>query len=350
MKEIKIKTIIRIALLAGTAISMFFVPWILVWAWILPLPDTIDEQIDEALGHGFDGMIVYVDSPNKSPEYFTGGWHDRSKHIPAYPKALFKIASISKLYTAVAVAKLVSEGRLSLNKTLAEYMPELSSRIEYADKITLKMMVGHRSGIPDYTRTPNFWNSPKYTGDFKFMNLILDKPADFEPDKSYGYSNTNYLLIRKIINNELGYNYKQYIKEEILIPNGLNHTFSSIKEVNMDSLMSGYYVGYEEDTKTNFYGSMVATAEDVGKFVRALNDGSLLTDKEQKIYSSIYVFEHGGLLVGYESYAKYYEDIDAVVVQFVNTTDFDGYTWNLSEIIFNRIGKILTANIHKSSN
>ena len=45
----------------GTAISMFFVPWILVKAWILPLPDTVQEQVDEAFGHGFDGMIVYVD-------------------------------------------------------------------------------------------------------------------------------------------------------------------------------------------------------------------------------------------------------------------------------------------------
>jgi D-alanyl-D-alanine carboxypeptidase len=53
--------IIRILLFVGTAISLFFVPWLLVKAWIMPLPDTIQEQMDEAIGHGFDGMIVYVD-------------------------------------------------------------------------------------------------------------------------------------------------------------------------------------------------------------------------------------------------------------------------------------------------
>ena len=62
---------------------------------------------------------------------------------------------------------------------------------------------------------------------------------------------------------------------------------------------------------------------------------------EQEIYSSIYKYEHTGLIPGYQSIAKYYKDIDAVVIQFTNTTNFDGYNWNLSEIIYNRIVKIL---------
>jgi D-alanyl-D-alanine carboxypeptidase len=79
----------------------------------------------------------------------------------------------------------------------------------------------------------------------------------------------------------------------------------------------------------------------VGIFMRALNDGSLFDEGEQEIYSSIYVYEHGGLLPGYQSIAEYHKDIDTVVVQFVNTTDFDGYDWDLSEIVINRIVKIL---------
>ena len=86
---------------------------------------------------------------------------------------------------------------------------------------------------------------------------------------------------------------------------------------------------------------MVATAKDVGIFLRALNDGSLFDEGEQAIYSSIYVYEHTGLLPGYQSIAKYHKDIDTIVIQFVNTTNFDGYTWNLSEIVYNRIVKIL---------
>jgi hypothetical protein len=128
------------------------------------------------------------------------------------------------------------------------------------------------------------------------------------------------------------------------MPLGLKNTFGSLSEVNIDEVMSGYYVGIEKDFKTEDTGLMLATAEDVGIFLRALNDGSVFNEGEQEIYSSIYVYEHTGLIPGYQSIAKYHKDIDAVVIQFVNTTNFDGYTWNLSEIVYNRIVKIVRSN------
>ena len=140
----------------------------------------------------------------------------------------------------------------------------------------------------------------------------------------------------------LGYNLFQFIQEEILKPLNLNHTYGSIHDVNMDDVMSGYYVGYDSDLKTDDIGSMLATADDLGKFIRALNDGSVFKDKkEQEIYSSIYKYEHTGLIPGYQTIAKYHNDIDVVVIQFTNTVDFEGYNWNLSEIEYNRILKIL---------
>ncbi len=319
---------------------MFFVPWILVWAWILPLPDTVQEQVNEAIGHGFDGMIVYVDQSGKPPAFYTAGWHDRKNKIPADPQALFKIASISKLYVAVATAKLVNDKRLSLDKTLADYFPELVGKIEYADKITLRLMLQHRSGIPNYTDHPGYWENPPESSE-EALELALDLPTNFEPDEDYGYSNTNYMLISNIIDKVVGYSHDQYIKEEILIPLELNNTFSSLSEVDIDDVMSGYYVGIEADLKTDNSGVMIATAEDVGIFLRALNDGSLFDEGEQAIYSSIYVYEHTGLIPGYQSFAKYHKDIDTIVIQFVNTTNFDGYNWNTSEIVYSRIVKIL---------
>lgn len=331
--------IIRILLLVGTITSMFFVPWILVKAWILPLPATVQEQVNQAIGHGFDGMIVYVDQGGKPPAFYAGGWKDRENKIPADPKSLFKIASISKLYTAVAIAKLANAKRLSLDETLADYFPELVGRIENAEDITLRLMVQHRSGIPNFTNNPTYWENEQENGK-KALEFALDLPASFEPDKGYEYSNTNYLLLRKLMDKLLGYSHHQYIKEEILVPLGLNNTFFSLSEVNIDDVMSGYYVGIDTDFKTNENG-MLATAEDVGIFIRALNDGTVFKAGEQEIYSSIYEYKHGGLVPGYQSLAEYHQDIDAVVVQFVNTTDFQGYEWNLSEIIYSRIVKIL---------
>jgi D-alanyl-D-alanine carboxypeptidase len=335
----KKKQILRIVFIMASIASLFFVPWIIVKAWIMPLPDTVQEQVSDAIGYGFDGMIVYVDQAGKPPEFYAAGWHDRKNKIPADPKALFKIASISKLYLAVAITKLVKDKHLSLDETLAHYFPELEGRIENAEKITLRMMVQHRSGIPNLTDNPGFWETPPKSSE-EALEFALDLPANFEPDEDYGYSNTNYLLLSELIDKEVGYSHHQYIKEKILIPLGLSNTFGSLSEVDIADVMSGYYVGYDDDLKTEENG-MLATAEDVGIFLRALNEGSVFDEGEQEIYSSIYVYDHTGLVPGYQSIAKYHKDIDTVVIQFMNTTNFDGYNWNLSEVFYSRIVKIL---------
>jgi CubicO group peptidase (beta-lactamase class C family) len=339
MKQNKTKKMLKLLLILASLFSLTFVPWTLVKAWGLPLPDTIQEQLDEAINYDFEGMVVYIDQADQKPKQYASGWHNRESKIPAKPDALFKIASISKLYDAVAVTKLVSQGRLSLDKTLAEYLPTLLGKIENADKITLRLMIQHRSGIPNFTDAPKFWEAPTETFE-ESLDLILGKPANFKPGKDYEYCNTNYLLINKIMDNELGYGNFKFIQEKILNPLHLKNTFSSLKEVNIDSVMSGYHIGYPHDVKTNDYG-MHARAEDVGVFLRALNNGSLFEEGEKEIYSSIYQYEHSGWVPGYQSFAKYYEDIDAVVIAFYNTTDPKLYNWNLSEIINKRIYKIL---------
>lgn len=331
--------IVRILLFVGTITSLFFVPWLLIKAWILPLPDSIQEQMNQAIDHGFDGMIVYVDQAGKPPQSFAAGWHNRESELPAKPNALFKIASIKKLFDAVSVAKLVNANRLSLDKSVADYFPNLLGRIEFADKITLKMMVQHRSGMPNFTNTPNFWASPPQSFE-ESLALILDKPANFKPGEEYEYCNTNYLLIQKIIENELGYDSFTFIQDEILFPLAMKNSFSSLTNVDIQNVMSGYHVGHPYDLKEDEHG-MLSTAEDIGKFIRALNDGSVFQGNEQKIYASIYEFEHSGWVPGYQSFAEYHDDIDAVVVQFYSNTDPELYNWNLSQIVNGRIHEIL---------
>lgn len=224
MKKQKIKLAFRIALFTATAASMFFVPWILVKAWILPLPDTVQEQVNEAVGHGFDGMIVYIDQTGKPPAFYTGGRKDRDNKIPADHNALFKIASIEKLYIAVSIAKLAKQMRLSLDETVADYFPELQGKIQHAKTITLRMLAQHSSGIPNFTSNPDYWKNEQENGD-RALELALALPASFKPDKGYEYSNTNYLLLGKVIERVTGYSHHQYIQDEILAPLNLNNTF-----------------------------------------------------------------------------------------------------------------------------
>lgn len=340
--------------IVAIAIAIVIAPLDLVPTWVAPLPDTVQEEIEDAVDQGLDGIIVYVDQAGRPPQFYAAGWKNKMTKEPADPHALFRIGSISKLYIATAVAKLVNHGSLSMDETLADYLPELAGRIEYADQITLRMMVKHRSGIPNFTDDEGWDWFASQTDINKSLDLVLDEPAEFEPDARYSYSNTNYLLIGRILDNVLGYSHHQYIAGEILAPLGLTNTYSLLSQVEYDEIASGYWYEYDDDLRQLDHvipgGSMIATAQDVGIFLRALNDGSLLNDDEQAIYSSIYEYEHTGWVPGYYSIARYHEDIDAVVVQFVSTTGGDtwgvasvigGKATGISRIIYNRIVRIL---------
>lgn len=303
----------------------------------------MQEQVDDLIDRGIDGIIVYVDKAGQPPEFYTSGWKDRGNKIPADPQAVFKIASITKLYVAAVVAKLAARQELSLERTLAEYLPSLEGRIENADQITLAMLVQHRSGIPEYNNIAGYKYFDPSSESRTVLDLVMDQPADFEPGSKFGYSNTNYYLIGEIIQKTLGNDYTHFIKQDILEPLGLTHTYTSMDQVDLDDLMSGYTIEYNGDLKevnhTGPMGSMLATAQDTGIFLRALNDGTLFTEAEQATYSSIYQYGHTGLLPGYSSIARYHKDIDTVVIQFVNTSG--ARMWWIMDVNYKRIVRIL---------
>ncbi len=268
----RIVHILRIIMpIVGIICIVVFSPWDGIWAWLTPLPDTVQEELDDAIGLGLDGIIVYVDEAGEPPALYAAGWKNRENKIPADPQSLFKIGSISKLYVAAATAKLVNAQSLSLDDTLADHLPELVGRIEYADQITLRMMLQHRSGIPNFTDQDEFdWFTPQTNID-KDLEMVLDEPADFKPDTRYSYSNTNYLLIGRILDKVLGYSHEQYIASEILAPLGLTNTYLSLGQAKYEDVVSGYWYQYDDDLRYLDFsipgGSMVAKAQDVGIFL-----------------------------------------------------------------------------------
>ena len=299
---------------------------------------TVQEEMDKAVENGFDGMIVYVNQAGNSSFYSTG-FNNRENQIPADPHSLFKIASISKLYLAAATATLIANDQLSLDAKLSDLLPEVEGKIEYADEITLELMLQHRSGIRDWSYEPGI-EGETFDDYMSFMARIYDKEAKFKPDKKYGYSNSNYLLIAEILDRTLGYSHQDYIQAEILDPLGLVNTYKDSKASDTNRVMSGYLIGWEPDLRSWDFplpgGNMVASAEDVGTFLRALIDGTFFTDKEQEIYSSVYEYEHTGWLPGYCSIVRYHSDIDAVIVQFVNTSGKE-ILWLKLKRVYNRI-------------
>jgi D-alanyl-D-alanine carboxypeptidase len=333
-------TILRIVMpTVAFASLIYFVPWMLVKAWLTPLPSSIQDQLDHAVSLGMDGIIVDVDQAGKPPVTYTAGFNNREMASPAQAGDLFKIASIGKLYVAVAFTKLAASGSISLDATLAATFPELADRIDYADEITLRMMVQHRSGIPNLTDHPDYpWTQPPKSAE-EALNYALDLPAAFRPDADYAYSNTNFLLIAEAMDRVLGYSHQDYIQTQILGPLNLTETFANMHEVPEERIMCGYAVGWPYDIKGNDFGSMVASVADVGKFIRALNTGGLLNTEERALYEILYTFEHTGLVPGYQSIARYIPEHGAVVIQFNNTSG--GNMWSLAEINYKRVIQLL---------
>ncbi|MBN2156262.1 MAG: beta-lactamase family protein [Candidatus Lokiarchaeota archaeon] len=343
----KTKNLIGISfLVVSLAVSAFFIPWSLLFMRLSPLPDSIQTEIENTVAkRNIDGIIVYIDEAGEVSK-FSAGYNDRDAKTEAHPDLLFKIASISKLYMAVAAAKLVDRGNLSLDATLSELLTEYKDDIQYAYEITLRMLIQHRSGIPEYVYDPDIPWENLTANVYDFLPFVLGKDADFKPNARYKYSNTNYFLLGKIMDDAIGYTHNHFIKEEILIPNQLNDTYYYYNETNPEDVMSGYDVGYDFDFKPIDHiipgGTMVASITDVGVFLRALNNGSLLTNSEQAIYSEIYVYEHTGLLAGYQSIARYDSESDTVIIVFVNTSGGD--SWGKIEALHDRIVRINARN------
>lgn len=283
---------------------------------------TVQEVLDDAVLKGVDGVVVYIDQSNKENESFASGLQNKVTQLSADANSLFKIASISKLFIAVSAVKVIAQEQLNLHDTLAFWLPDLASSIENSNSITIEHLIQHRSGIADFDSQTGFDWQNSHTDIDNTLFYALNKPADFSPDSQYEYSNTNYLLLAKILDKALGYSHEIFIRENILNPLMMENTYLTLSEIDLSLLSKGYWGNIERSTQDYVIpgGSMISTAKDIAVFIRALNTGSLLNSIEKNIYSSVYWFNHSGWLPGYQSIASYDNKTDAVVVQFINTT------------------------------
>jgi len=283
---------------------------------------TLQEALDHGIDQGVDALFLHISRADGSSVSAAAGVQDSNNATPADPAALFKIASVSKMFVAAAAAQLSHQGIVGLDDTLAMWLPEIAARIENSQSITLTNMLQHRSGIPDFDSHKGFsWDSSHSDID-QVLEHALDLPADFAPDARYEYSNTNYLLIAKVLDKALGYSHRVHIQNFILDPLGMTDTYHQLSEIDVDRLVRGYWDGRDKTLQdyTVPGGSMISTAADVAVFLRALAGGDLLSAEEQATYTSLYWYSHSGWLPGYQSIANYEDSIDAVVVLFLNNT------------------------------
>lgn len=210
----------------------------------------------------------------------------------------FAIGSVTKMFVAIVVLQLVSEGKLGLDDPLAKYLPDFPR----ADMITLRLLLQHKSGVGDPTRVfftsggePSAKQSlaelwivlalrQQWTPE-QLVELIALAPPDFAPGERCEYSNSNYLLLGRVIQLATGHQVSAEIRARILTPLGLQHTLFAGEEplpatdMQCYSLNHGRYTNCLPLENASFAwcaGAMVSTAPDLLRFARALFGGELL--------------------------------------------------------------------------
>jgi D-alanyl-D-alanine carboxypeptidase len=139
------------------------------------------------------------------------GYRDIARRIPADRATVYNLASNTKQFTATAVMLLVQEGRLRLDDTVSRYLPEF----RYGAHITIRNLMNHTSGIPDYADLDNL---PDRATARQFVDLVRDAPLDFAPGTTFEYSNTNYVMLGMIVEQVSGRSYSGFLAQRIFDP------------------------------------------------------------------------------------------------------------------------------------
>lgn len=275
----------------------------------------ISNSLDDIITSNKYRGTVYVKIGNALEYIGTNGFSDKDKHTKNSTDTCFRIASLTKQFTAVAVMQLVEDGKISLDDTIDKYFPSY----KYGKKITVKNLLTMTSGIKDYINKDGDTDTEAYTEsqiDFKvskrnsakenkkeIMDWIFDQKLNFEPDEKYMYSNSAYFLLGDIIEQVSKTSYESYVEKNILKPTGMMNTgFKST-----DKLAVGYQDIYD-NAWTLYPGvgysatGLISNVPDLLKWVDALCTNKLISEKSFKEMTTPYKGNYGyGFVVSKDS-------------------------------------------------
>jgi CubicO group peptidase (beta-lactamase class C family) len=204
--------------------------------------------------------------------------------VPNTPERVFRIASLSKSFTEVALGKLADEGRLDLDGPLSRFLPDYPQ----ADRITIRMLMTHRAGVPNMNSIP-YDEEAHQPNTLDSLVLVLEKsPLQFEPGSQRHYTNGGYALLAYVIQEITGMPYADHLQQEVLAPLGLTHTRHEGDLMLVSNRAYGYLPSavqrgelvpapfQQMETKTGG-GSLVSTVGDLHRFLRAMYRDDVVT-------------------------------------------------------------------------
>jgi D-alanyl-D-alanine carboxypeptidase len=243
--------------------------------------------LDEAVAQqSIPGAVLYISTP-KAKWLKASGVSNLKTKKPTKPTDGFSIASMSKTFVSVVVLKLVESGKINLDQAIATYLPEnVSPHIANSNKITVRQLLNHTSGVVEYDETSEFKQATAHRSRSQpwtaseAVEYMYDAKPQAAPGEKFAYTDSNYILLELIVENVTKRTLAQETRSLILKPLGLKHTFTELREPVIGNVATGYgdrnkdgkVVSFAEVNDGNGLGdgALVSTAEDLAKFAQAL--------------------------------------------------------------------------------
>ena len=247
--------------------------------------DIIDRQMKDG---GIPGALVGVWEEGYETLLIAKGLADVAVARPAQTADRFRIASNTKMFTAMALLMLADEKKITLDDKVSLYLPE----IPHAGLVTIRQLANHTSGYYDYTEEPAFIaactaaNLLRSWKPAEMIAFINSRPLRFTPGTQYKYSNTNYTLMGMIIEKVGGTSWENFITQKIITPLALKDTSCPAGPYIPGNHLKGYNL--ENSTPVEIVvdpsfgwaaGGMISTLDDMKKWLDSLAAGSLISPK-----------------------------------------------------------------------
>lgn len=223
----------------------------------------------------FSGTVLVA--AKGKPVFSEGfGFANRELNVKAGPDTVYRIASITKQFTAVAILQLQEQGKLSVDDLVSKYYDKAPPAWS---RITIKHLLTHRSGIPSYTDQPSFLTDMRVEKTpEQLVAVTRDMPLQFEPGAQYRYDNSGYILLGWIIEKVSGEKYADYVQKHILDPLGMKRSGYDMPANIIPGRAAGYQVQgdawinapYLAMTQLYATGSLYSTTGDLLIWVEGL--------------------------------------------------------------------------------
>ncbi|MEM8930214.1 MAG: serine hydrolase domain-containing protein [Acidobacteriota bacterium] len=290
------------------------------------------------------------------------GEADLEHHIAATPETVYRIASVTKQFTAVAILQLADAERLALQDPVSAHVPIFD---QGPAPITLHQLLTHTSGLRNYSRFIGDRNRLPLTRE-DVVAMFEDEDLDFRPGRDWAYSNSGYFLLGLAIEHVSGLTYGEYVEKALAKPAGLHDTLYCDNARLIEHRARGYVSrkGRFQNAKAIEMhapfaaGALCSTVLDLVQWARALFGGSIVSPiRLREMTTPVEIrgrareygygvviddldghrrFQHGGSISGFSAYLCHYPDSNLSIAVLANTggVDAEGLADELARAVF----------------